>query len=165
MKELFRYLLLALLVALSSTQPHAALAEDIVIQDSSGVPRGTSSVDGLGRVDFAVVDAGGTPAEGAVVTLTNTVTGETLTSTSTAGAVGFENVGAGTWTVASSTPGLTFTNVTILAVSAGAAAGTGIAASTVLGVIGAGGAATAIGIGVSDATDGKSSSSVLSPSS
>ena len=165
MKELFKYLLLALLVATSSLQPRAAIAEDIVIQDSSGVARGTSPVDGLGRVDFAVVDAAGNPAEGAVVTLTNTATGEVLTSNSVGGAVAFENVAAGTWTVASATPGLTFTNVTILAVSAGAAAGTGVAAGTVLGVIGAGGAATAVGIGIHDATDGTSSSSELSPSS
>lgn len=159
---LSRISLTALLVL--AAIPARAENAGIVIQDSGGIPRGSSPVEGLGRVDFAVVDAAGQPAEGAVVTLTNTVTGETLTASSVSGMVSFDNIAAGTWTVASSSPGLTFTNVSILAVSAGAA-GTTLAAGTALGIIGTGGAATAVGFGIHDVTSGKNNSTDLSPSS
>lgn len=143
--------------------PAAALDQQIIIQDSSGVPRSTSLVDGLGRVDFALVDEAGNPVDGAVVTLTNAATGETLSASTRLGLVTFDNIAPGTWTVASTTPGVTFTNVSILAVSAGAA-GTTIAAGTALQVLSAGGAATAVGIGIRETTNNSGKSTTeLSP--
>ena len=153
----------SIMLALLCAVPALATEESIVIQDSSGVPRSTSLVDGLGRVDFALVDTAGNPIDGAIVTLTNATTGETLSASTQLGLVTFDNIAPGTWTVASTTPGVTFTNVSILAVSAGAA-GTTIAAGTALQVLSAGGAATAVGIGIHETTNNSGKSTTeLSP--
>lgn len=134
---------------------------EILIKDTAGITRAASQVDGSGVVQFGVETASGAAADGIEVTLTNIATGETMIATAANGTVAFEAVAPGAWTVASTTAGATFTNVTIGSMVAIAGVG-GITAGTLgLGALAVGGT-TAVAI---SATDDSSSSSPLSPAS
>ncbi|RMG39386.1 MAG: carboxypeptidase regulatory-like domain-containing protein [Candidatus Dadabacteria bacterium] len=136
----------------------SAKQSEIVIKDTSGFTRSTASVEDKGKIIFNLVDSAGKAADGVKVTLTNSLTGESLSAVAANGKVIFSNVAPGTWTVASATPGVTFTNISVLSM---AAAGGAISGTTIglagLGAIGAGSAVAA-----NEASgDGK----VLSPAS
>lgn len=124
--------------------PHAAaLAEDssmLEIRDTAGVTRNVSEVEIAADVSFSLEDASGMPAQGTEVTLTNEATGEVITAISANGTVTFPGVAPGVWVVASATPTVTFTSVTV--VSAAAVAGT-FGGTAILGM----GVPTAIGVG------------------
>ncbi len=140
---------------------------EIIIQDTSGFTRASAEVDELGAVEFSVVDANNIPADGAEIVLTNAETGEAFTRVSVAGNVVFDGIEPGVWTVASSTGGITFTNVGIssgaaylastgaaLAAGGGGSAIGGGTAAAALGVAAVGGTAVAIGSSTSDDDDG-----------
>ena len=121
--------------------------EEITIKDTSGFTRAVSQVDGLGNVEFNLLDAAGTPAEGIEVTLTAVESAETISAVAVNGSVVFESVPPGIWTVASSIPEVTFTNVAIgssaaLVPAAGAAGFAGLGGLST-GTVAAGGVAVA----------------------
>ena len=137
----------------------AARAEvgDIVIQDTGGLTRNTTSVEDFGKIEFSLADAAGVPAEGAEISLTNSLTGEVLTTVSSNGLATFEAVAPGVWTVASASPTVTFTGVIV---TSSALAGTAVAGAAGLAplVIGGGAAAAATtGIAVAASDDGSDS--------
>ena len=98
------------------------------------------------------------------LTLTNKVTGETISATAHNGVATFESVNSGAWTISTTTPGVTFTNVVISGAEIGTAVGT-IASSTLLiaggGLVAAGGV-TAVAV---DASHHSKKDPHLSPSS
>jgi hypothetical protein len=146
---------------LASLNHSAAFAvEEVTVQDTSGFTRATSSVDGTGSVEFNVATSTGTAADGATVTLTNAATGEVLTGVTTGGVVTFQGVVPGVWTVATTSPGLTFTSV-VVASTAAAGAGLTTAAIVPAVIVGGGGAGAAIAI--NNAQD--SNNDEISPSS
>lgn len=147
----------ALLMGLT---PFAGFADDITIQDTGGFTRAASQVDGSSKVEFNLVDGSGSAADGVPVTLTNAATGEVLHATSSAGAVSFEGVTGGVWTVSTTAPGVTFTNVIVA--SALPLAG-GLGASTIVPalVIAGGGAGIAIAVD----NNGSSGGDEMSPAS
>ncbi|MBN8549918.1 MAG: carboxypeptidase regulatory-like domain-containing protein [Deltaproteobacteria bacterium] len=132
---------------------YPAMAEDLTVQDTSGFTRAASQVDGSSNVDFNLVDKSGNPADGVVVTLTNSATGESLTATSVNGSVTFPGVTPGVWTVSTTSPGVTFTNVVV---ASAIATGSTLTAATVLpalAIIG-GGAGIAIAIDNNNSSSG-----------
>ncbi len=148
---------------------------EVTIKDTSGFTRAVSEIDGVGNVEFNLVDEGGTPAEGVEVTLTSAETGEVISAVAVNGAVIFDTVPPGIWTVASAVPEVTFTNVAIGSSAALVpAAGAGAAGLSSLGVsssaVAAGGVA-AVGAGTAAVASSRSSdskkptTSPLSPSS
>ncbi|MBX7143241.1 MAG: hypothetical protein K1X79_02205 [Oligoflexia bacterium] len=147
---MFKFLTASLFVALISASSAFAATEEVTIQDTSGFTRAASAVDGTGSVEFAVVDASGAAASGAVVTLTNAATGEVLTATAANGLVAFPAVGPGVWTVATTASGITFTSATVATAAAATAAGGLGAAATGAAVVGGGGAAAAVGVASSN---------------
>lgn len=157
---------ISFLIVLSLLVIEFAYAEvgDIVIQDTGGATRNTTSVEDFGKVEFTLTDAGGTPAEGAQITLTNTLSGETLTAMSVNGVATFENVAPGVWTVASSSSSITFTGVVVTSSALAGTAVAGIAAAPILvgGGI-AGTAATGIALAASNSDDNDSDDTPLSP--
>ena len=147
MKHVF--LLLLIVVTSMSTD---AFSDEIVIKDTAGFTRWQSTVDGSGNVEFSLVDSSGTSPDGVEVTITNTVTGETITAQAIAGSVVFPAVPSGTWVVASSISGITFTSVSVgAAVAGGTGAGAATLGSTAL-VVG-GTAAIATGMAVANNND------------
>ncbi|MCB0334089.1 MAG: hypothetical protein KDD55_11355 [Bdellovibrionales bacterium] len=157
--------------------PSFLIAEEIsevTIKDTSGFTRAVSEIDGVGNVEFSLVDEAGTPAEGVEVTLTSAETGEVISAVAVNGAVIFDSVPPGIWTVASAAPEVTFTNVAIGSSAALVpAAGAGVASLSSLGVstgaVAAGGVA-AVGAGAaavasSRSSDKKPTTPPLSPSS
>lgn len=153
-----------LIIASVATRAAFAIQDEIVVQDTLGIPRSTSLVEGLGRVDCSVVDGSGSAMEGAIVNLSNTTTAETLAGSTVLGLASFENIAPGIWTVSSPTAGATISEVTVLAVSAGAA-GTSVAPSVLMGAASTGGTAAAVALGVAATGGGSGSSPELSPSS
>ncbi len=148
-------------------EPETAFAEtgDIVIQDTSGFTRNTTSVEDFGKVEFSLTDAAGTPAEGAQISLTNTLDGQVLQAVSANGLATFESVAPGVWTVASTSPSVTFTGVVITST---ALAGTAVAgaAGIIPIVVGGGAAAAAVtgaAIAVSESDGNRSDDIPLSP--
>ncbi|MCB0353019.1 MAG: hypothetical protein KDD64_05815 [Bdellovibrionales bacterium] len=159
-----KYALILLLLLFSLVSPLYGQEAEITIKDTAGFTRAVSQVEGVGIVEFDLVDAAGLPADGVEVTLTNTVTGESLTVASVNGTATFQGVQSGVWTVASSVSQVTFTNV---AIGAGAplVAGGGLIGGTAASVIGgtaAVGGATAIAV---TQIDDNNDDPVLSPSS
>lgn len=150
--------------------PLVALGQpgELTIKDTSGFTRAVSKVEGTGIVEFELVDTAGAPAEGIEVTLTNTATGQTLTSSAVNGTATFHGVQSGVWTVASSTTQVTFTNIAIGSGAVVAAAGGGMVAGSIA-PIAAGtavvGGATAIAVNRSGSSSGDDEGEVLSPSS
>lgn len=139
-----------LFLAAEEPQPN----NSIIIKDTAGIIRANETVESSGNVDFSLVDASGAPAEGTEVTLVMEGTGTTLAASAQAGAVGFQGVTPGAWIVSSSTPGITFTNVSVLSTTAAAAAAGG---ATIAGMsvapVAIGGAAVAAGAGVAVASN------------
>ena len=150
-------------------------ADDITIKDTAGYTRASSTIGQQSDIQFDVIDSSGAPADGVVITLTDSA-GTELTATAVGGVVIFEGVGAGIYTVASAVPGITFTNVTIaeglaaaLAASSGVAAGsaalTSGLSSAAIGTAAAGvavaGAAT---VAITEASDDSDDGKPLSPS-
>ncbi len=141
------------------------------IRDTSGVTRNVSDVETAGDVEFSLEDQSGMPAQGAEVTLTNEATGEVLRAVSANGVVKITGVAPGTWVVASTTPGITFTSVTVLSATAvaGSFGGTAILGMNIPTAIGAGlGTAAAVAggtVAIVHATDGDSDNDddVMSP--
>ncbi len=133
-------LFLAFLITFPASLTQAA---EIAIQDVSGVTRSLSQVESLGNIEFQVATANGLAAEGAEVTLTNALSGEVIKTVSTQGLAAFQNVAPRLWTVASATPGITITNISVLSstLAAGAAAGS----TAGLGGLAAGGSGIAAG--------------------
>lgn len=185
MKSLQRVILALFLAALAlpceslRAEGGAEGPSQVIINDTAGVTRAAAEVDGSGRIEFNVVDKDGLPADGVEVLLTSAATGEVISAIATNGAVAFEAVAPGAWTVASAVPGITFTNVAILpstaALAAGgagglAAGGAGVSATGAgLSLAGAAGATAAVGgataLAVTTADDDNSSSKPpLSPS-
>ncbi|MCB0311475.1 MAG: carboxypeptidase regulatory-like domain-containing protein [Bdellovibrionales bacterium] len=136
-------------------------SSEISVLDSAGFTRAASEVEGLGDVEFNLLDAAGNPASGAEVTLTNTTTGEVLHAVSIEGSAVFEGVSPGVWTVTSTASGVTFTNVTITTATAAlAAGGAAIGGGTLLAGTAATGGVIAGGVALADDDDNP-----LSPSS
>ena len=134
----------------------------VTIQDTSGFTRAVSDVETTGKVEFTLVDTQGAAANGVPVTLTNTATSQTLTVTATQGTATFEGLAPGIWTVSTTAPGITFTNVAVVnAVAAAGIAGAGIGTGALI----AGGTAAAAGttIAISNSSSGDNGAA-LSPS-
>ena len=129
-------LLLSVGFTLLASGPATSLAQELSIKDTSGFTRAAAQVESAGRVQFTIVDQNGLPAEGVEVTLTNPDRSDVRRGNSVAGMVIFEDVGSGTWTVASTAQGITFTDVSIL---------TETAALAGLGSVGAIGGAIVVG--------------------
>lgn len=130
----------------------SSFAADLTIQDTSGFSRAAAEVDGPGSVEFSVVTEGGALAEGVPVTLSNAATGQILTATASNGIVTFQGVTPGVWTVATTAPGVTFTNVAIAsAIAAGGVGATGALVPAL--AIGGAGAGAAVAVSNDDNND------------
>jgi hypothetical protein len=155
---------LKLLVAALATSSACVLvspvhAAEVTIQDTSGFTRAVSEVQGSGSVQFDLVGSGGAAADGVPVTLTNSATGEVLTATSVNGVVVFDGVTPGVWTVATTSPGVTFTSVSVLGA---VGTGGGITAGALIPAVAVGGAGAAAAIAISNDSDDNNE---MSPSS
>ncbi|MCO6429587.1 MAG: carboxypeptidase regulatory-like domain-containing protein [Deltaproteobacteria bacterium] len=108
---------------------NSALAQSIIIQDCNGFTRGVKSADpsGANKVEVSVSDAGGAPADGSQVTLTNSVTGESITTVAQNGVAVFENVAPGMFTVTTASDALVVGTIGVGSMGAGIAASTGAA--------------------------------------
>jgi hypothetical protein len=134
----------------------------LVVVDSAGVERAKASVESASKIEFSLTDASGAPAEGAEITLTNEL-GVAISTQSVNGIAVFEGVGPGTWTVASITPGITFTDINLGALSALTTTSLGaLSTATVAGGALAVGATT---VGIVAIADDSSDKDPLSPAS
>ena len=133
----------ATLLGAALYNPGYAQAESrqIVVKDTGGITRNMSEVDTAGDLKFELVDASGQPANGAEVTITNEATGEVISGVSVNGVVVFQGVAPGVWTVASTTPSITFMSIGVTGATAVAVT---VGGTTVLGMT----IPTAIGAGV-----------------
>lgn len=171
---------ITLLLAMSAVFPTAfaqpEASEELTIKDTSGFTRAVSQVDGLGNVEFNLLNEQGAPAEGVEVTLTSADSAEVISAVAVNGAVIFESVPPGIWTVASAVPEVTFTNVAIgssAALVPAAGAGAGIASSlggistttAAVGGVAAAGVGTAAVASSRNNSSDKPTESPLSPSS
>lgn len=145
--------------AVSLSSPPAVVAEELVIQDSSGFTRAAEEVKGSAKVEFNVTAENGEPASDIEVILTN-ASGETIRATASNGVVVFNSVAPGTWTVSTTTQGVIFTQVAITGgvVAAGTAGGLALGAAA----LGVGGGTIAI-VAANDDSDGEGDE--LSPAS
>ena len=151
--HLMKHIFLLLLIVVTSMSTDA-FSDEIIIKDTAGFTRWQSTVDGSGNVEFSLVDSSGTSPDGVEVTITNTVTGETITAQAIAGSVVFPAVPSGTWVVASSISGITFTSVSVgAAVVGGAGAGAGAATLGSTALVVGGTAAIATGMAVANNND------------
>jgi hypothetical protein len=105
---------LVLLFAVLSLPQISAAQTEVTIQDTSGFVRAVGDVGTSGKVEFALINDQSQPAEDVEVKLTNTATGQVVTGRSVNGIVVFQNLAPGIWTVSTSTPGITFTNVAVV---------------------------------------------------
>lgn len=128
--QIRNHVLILICLASSLIFPRAYAAE-LAIQDISGVTRSLTEISEAGQIEFHVLAANGAAAEGAEITLTNTLSGEVLKMASSQGIATFSGVTPGVWTVASTTAGITFTNITVIPTTLAAAglagSGTGLA--------------------------------------
>lgn len=131
-----RRFLTVILVFLSCAALPTYAQSEISIQDTAGFTRAVGDVGTSGRVDFTISDGSGSGPTGIEVKLTNSATGEVITAVSDQGAVVFENLSPGLWTVSTATPGVTFTAVTVAPATVGVLAGQALAVygPAVLGV-------------------------------
>jgi hypothetical protein len=158
------------LLGLGALAWNTAFADEssiLEIRDTAGVTRNVSEVETAADVSFSLEDASGMPAQGTEVTLTNETTGEVIRAISANGTVIFRGVAPGVWVVASTSPHITFTSVTV--VSAAAVAGTfggtailGMSVPTALGV-GAGALAITGGTIAIIESDDDDDDAVMSP--
>jgi len=143
----------ALLIAIP-VLASAEIPSELTIKDTSGIVRNVTQTEDPMRVEFHVLDASNQPADGAEITLKNEAGGVTLTAVSAAGVVAFESVAPGTWTVASLSPSITFTDIVISAAGTADVTGSGAALGPVLaaggGIVAAGAGAFAIYDAVQD---------------
>ncbi|WKZ56958.1 MAG: hypothetical protein QY326_09515 [Bdellovibrionota bacterium] len=150
--------------------PSIALSDEISIRDTSGTVRSVAEVADGGNVEFTLTDAHGKPADGVAVTLTDE-SGDSDDEIAVGGLVLFEGLSPGIYTVSTTAPGITFTNIAIssTALVAGGTLGAGAAASGAglsAGAIGVGGAVVAAGAaGAIAVSDDDSDDPALSPSS
>ncbi len=147
--------------SLFATNPVLADSRTLIINDSSGVERARTAVDEAAKIEFSLTDSAGAPAQGAEITLTNTLTNEVITTTSVDGIAAFEGVAPGSWTVASITPGITFTDINLGALTAltTTTVGTLTTATVAGGAVAAGGATW----GIASIVDDSNSDDPLSP--
>lgn len=142
-----RLFVAALAAASACVFANPARADEVTIQDTSGFTRAVSEVQGSGSVQFDLVGSAGAAADGVPVTLTNAATGEVLTATSANGVVVFDGVTPGVWTVATTSPGVTFTSVSVLGAIG---TGGGITAGALIPAVAVGGAGAAAAVAVSN---------------
>lgn len=144
-----------------SAQTGFAESGTLVITDSSGVERARTDVEETAKIEFSLTDSSGAPAQGAEITLTNALTKDVISTTSVDGVAAFEGVAPGSWTVASITPGITFTDINLGALTALTTTTLGtLSAATV-----AGGAVVVGGttVGIAAIANGSNSKGPLSP--
>lgn len=91
-------------------------AANITIVDAAGVTRAQYEGAANSSITLNINDAGGVPADGATVTLTNTVTNEKLTAVTERGVAKFPKVGVGTWTLSTEQAGLVLASASFLPV-------------------------------------------------
>ena len=160
-----------LFVAIFLTASTCWADTEVVIQDTAGNVRAQSTLDENGQVEVEITDDSGAPVDGAELTLTNTVTGETITDISAAGLVVFTNVTPGVWVVASSNAAIVISTVSVGSLAAagavGAAGAAGAAGGIGLGTVGTGAVAAAAVAGgtvaVANSNDSNSDTPPLSP--
>ncbi|RIL10169.1 MAG: hypothetical protein DCC75_04960, partial [Proteobacteria bacterium] len=136
--------------AIASTPENTQVVEppstpDLTIKDTSGVVRNVTSAEGPSTIEFSLATQSGAPAEGAVVTLKNELTGEVIQAVTSNGTAVFEGVAPGTWVVSSAAADVTFTSIAVTA-SAAAAGATGVGLATGFGVLAAAGGTTALAV-------------------
>lgn len=154
-----KYMFLALSVALCSS---AFADNQLRIVDARGVTRAMSEIQDKARIEISIMDAQGKPAttqQAAIKLLNKQSPSVMMNSVARSGLAIFNNVEPGTWALATMTPGLTITNISMgsmAALSEGARASMGAVLPTaktsslaVAGAVpaGAGGAGSAGGAG------------------
>ena len=141
-------------------------AEEIVIQDTSGIVRaqGEASEHGDGTVTMNISDSatGGAVPDGTIVTLTPVAGGAALTGTTVGSQIIFTGVAAGSYTVAT-TGAVTFTSVVVSSGVVVAAAGGAIAGGSAVAVAAGAAGVAGVGVAAASALDGNSNPSPLSP--
>lgn len=127
-----RYLLLC---ALAVLLPSAASAVPISILDCNGVTRATKNLDTVTRADVQidVTTPNGGTVDGVNVSLTNTATGEVVTTTVVDGVAAFAAVEGGTWVMGSATSDLLYSTIILETEVSAVAAFTGAAGAGVVG--------------------------------
>lgn len=139
---------------------HEVRAAELIIRDAGGVTRAAGAVSQTASVEFTVTTRQGAPAEGEEIALTNTDTGDALSTLTSGGTARFEGVAPGTWTVTSLSDQVVFNGVTVLdetAAAFGGSTGLGLGLSGT-GATAAGVGAAAIGVGAAAASGGGGSS-------
>jgi len=139
---------LLLLIALLLLSQNTVLAAGLAIVDCQGFTRALKSVDPLSKSDvqFQLVDGAGNVANNVQVTITNSVTGQTVTATAQNGLAVFEGVESGTWVVSTAAEGIGVTSVSVSTTIGTVAAGGAIAG----GAVAAGGAVTGVTVVTDD---------------
>lgn len=122
-----------LITVLFFSLPCFAKFEQLIIEDTSGVTRAIAEISDKGNVAFSITDKKGVELDNIEILLTNSQSGDTKSVLSKNGLVEFQNLTPGTWTVASTVDGVTFTNVTITA-GAGTIGGAGALAGNAAGI-------------------------------
>lgn len=124
------------LIIFSTLLCNASVHAQLLITDCHGFTRALHTVKSgeLNTVKIAVSNSGGAPLNGAQVTLTNSVTGETITAASQNGFATFQSVAPGSFSVST-----TAANATIGTVSV---SGAGVSTAAAAGAVGAAGATT-----------------------
>ena len=128
----------------------SATAQSLLITDCQGFTRALEQVDpgSLNQVDVEIAGTSGAPANGVEVTLTNAVSGEATTVSSTDGVASFGGIGAGTYAISSSATDVIIGGIVIN--SGGAAAIVAGSAGLILG----GGVVAGAAVIVDDAVNG-----------
>jgi hypothetical protein len=145
------------------------MVSELSIVDSAGNAQASGFIEAQSDVTFSVLDATGAAAQNAEVTLTNTVTGQTITTSAVNGTASFQGVTAGSWTLASTTPGVVVANVEIASAilpAAGLGLGGGLTAATATAAAGGTAAVAAGTVAAVDAADSNNNDNdqELSPS-
>jgi len=136
----------------------------LIIKDATGVERAHNEVTEVGKVEFSLTDASGAPAQNAEITLTNAATGDVITTQAVNGVAAFEGIAPGTWTVASITPGITFTDISLGGASAATVGGFSAISLSTAAVAGGAVAVTGATVGIVALTDDSKKNDPISPS-
>jgi len=103
-----------LVTAILALTPDLARSDEIVILDSENQVRAQESITSRARVEFALSNEAGDPAQGFEVYLINLENQETLTQNAEGGRAVFEEVTPGHWQVSSSVDWVHFDSILIV---------------------------------------------------
>ncbi len=145
--SLVYYIFVLVLIA-----PALSRAQSILITDCQGFTRVAQKVkaNSLNNIEVQVSNSAQQATEQVQVTLTNSVTGQSVTASAQNGVAVFQNIAPGSFSVTSSAAGVSFASITVAPVALSTVAAVGVVTG---GAVVGGGAATGIVIGTTEIVD------------